>query len=71
MSSMSTGASHDPPRVLESRLLAPVGIVSGHSGGKYLIYECDRSIKFRFDKVRGDLVTLSGIFFDAAKSKYH
>ena len=46
------------------RMIAPVAIVSGHRRGKYLIYECDRSVKFRFDRVRGDLVTLSGIFFD-------
>ena len=45
-------------------LIAPVEIVSGHAGGHYLVYEYDRSVKFRFDKVRGDLVTLSGIFFD-------
>ncbi len=46
------------------KLIAPVSLVSEHSGGQYLVYECDRSVKFRFDKVRGDIVTLSGIFFD-------
>jgi hypothetical protein len=38
--------------------------VNGFSGGAYLVYEYDRSVKFRIDKVRGDIVTLSGIFFD-------
>jgi alpha-L-rhamnosidase len=46
------------------RMIAPVRVVSGHGEGKYLVYEVDRSVKFRFDKVRGDLVTLSGLFFD-------
>ena len=46
------------------RMIAPVSMVSNHFGGKYLVYECDRSVKFRFDKIKGDLVTLSGIFFD-------
>jgi hypothetical protein len=51
------------------RLIAPVSLVRGHAGGVYLVYECDRSVKFRFDKVRGELVTLSGIFFDPVPSK--
>ena len=51
------------------RMIAPVQLVSGHSGGKYLVYETDRSVKFRFDKIRGDIVTLSGIFFDPAMKK--
>ena len=46
------------------RMIAPVQLVSGHAGGKYLVYETDRSVKFRFNKIRGDRVTLSGIFFD-------
>jgi len=49
------------------KLVAPVRLVSGFSGGAYLVYEYDRSVKFRFDKVRGDIVTLSGIFFDPRK----
>jgi hypothetical protein len=47
-------------------LLAPVEVVTGQDNGVYLIYECDRSIKLRFDKVRGQLLTLSGLFFDAS-----
>jgi hypothetical protein len=46
------------------KLIAPVRLVNGFSGGAYLVYEYDRSVKFRIDKVRGDIVTLSGIFFD-------
>ncbi len=46
------------------RLLAPVSLVCDHGNGRYLIYEVDRSVKFRFDKIRGKLVSLSGIFFD-------
>ena len=46
------------------RLIAPVSVVRGHAKGIYLVFEYDRSVKFRFDKIRGDLVTLSGLFFD-------
>ena len=44
--------------------VAPVEVVKNHAGGVYLVYRYNRSAKFRFNKVRGDLVTLSGIFFD-------
>jgi hypothetical protein len=50
------------------KLVAPVKIVSSYSGGKYLVYCYNRSAKFRFDKIRGDTVTLSGIFFDPPPS---
>jgi hypothetical protein len=46
------------------RMIAPVQMARGQGNGVYLCYECDRSVKVRFDKVRGKLVTLSGIFFD-------
>ena len=46
------------------RLIAPVSVVRGYAKGIYLVFEYDRSVKFRFDKIRGDLVTLSGLFFD-------
>ena len=46
------------------QLLAPVSIVKNHVKGVYLVFEYDRSIKFRFNKIRGPLVTLSGVFFD-------
>ncbi len=45
-------------------LVAPVKIVNRFSGGTYLVYAYYKSAKFRFNKVRGDTVTLSGIFFD-------
>lgn len=46
-------------------LIAPVKIVNNPSGGAYLVYKYNQSAKFRFNKVRGSLVTLSGIFFDS------
>jgi len=45
-------------------LIAPVKIVNGHAGGVYLVYRYDKSAKFRLNRIRGDLVTISGIFFD-------
>ena len=50
------------------KLVAPVKIVNDFSGGQYLVYTYDKSAKFRINKVRGDLVTLSGIFFDSKPS---
>jgi hypothetical protein len=50
-------------------LIAPVKVVDKHSGGVYLVYTYDKSVKFRFNKVRGSLVTLSGMFFDPAASR--
>jgi hypothetical protein len=47
-------------------LVAPVKVVDRYSSGKYLVFAYDRSAKFRFNKIRGDTVTLSGIFFDPA-----
>ena len=46
------------------KLVAPVKIVDTFAGGKYLVYTYNKSAKFRFDKIRGETVTLSGIFFD-------
>lgn len=46
------------------KLAAPVQIVNDFSGGKYLVYSYNKSAKFRFNKVRGNSVTLSAIFFD-------
>jgi alpha-L-rhamnosidase len=46
--------------------VAPVKIVDDFSGGAYLVYQYNKSAKFRINKVRGSLVTLSGIFFDPA-----
>jgi hypothetical protein len=47
------------------KMVAPAKIVNRFSGGTYLVYSYNKSAKFRFDKVRGDTVTLSGIFFDS------
>jgi hypothetical protein len=62
------GGSFSGPQVPESPdpLVAPVKIVNGFAGGRYVVYAYDRSAKFRIDKVRGRLVSLSGIFFDPA-----
>ncbi len=47
-------------------LIAPVNVVKNFSGGAYLVYTYNKSAKFRFNKIRGDVVSLSGIFFDPA-----
>ncbi|MCX6876144.1 MAG: hypothetical protein NTW21_20415 [Verrucomicrobia bacterium] len=46
------------------KLVAPVQIVKHFTAGTYLVYAYNKSAKFRINKVRGDTVTLSGIFFD-------
>ena len=46
------------------KLVALVKIVDTFAGGKYLVYTYNKSAKFRFNKIRGETVTLSGIFFD-------
>jgi hypothetical protein len=40
--------------------------VDSFAGGKYLVFTSNNSAKFRFNKVRVETVTLSGIFFDPA-----
>jgi alpha-L-rhamnosidase len=45
-------------------LIAPVQIVGNFSKGKYLIYTCNRPVRFRINQVRGPNAALSGIFFD-------
>ncbi len=47
------------------KLIAPVKMVDDYSGGKYLVYSYDKSVKFRINKIRGDRISLSGIFFDS------
>ena len=49
-------------------LIAPVKILDHFSGGTYLVYKYNQSVKFRINKVRGELATLSGIFFDPANA---
>ena len=46
------------------KLVAPVQVVDDFAGGAYLVYSYNKSAKFRFNNVRGNSVTLSGIFFD-------
>ena len=45
--------------------VAPVKLVEDFAGGAYLVYQYDKSVKFRINKVRGAGVSLSGIFFDS------
>ena len=45
-------------------LISPVKMVKDPSGGIYLVYSYNKSVKFRFDKIRGGNISLSGIFFD-------
>jgi alpha-L-rhamnosidase len=45
-------------------LIAPVKVLDHFTGGNYLVYRYGKSAKFRINKIRGDGVTLSGIFFD-------
>ncbi len=42
----------------------PDKLVSDYAEGKYLVYECEQSVRIRIDLVRGDNTVLSGIFFD-------
>jgi hypothetical protein len=46
-------------------LVSPVQVVNAFAGGKYLVYSYNKSAKFRFNKIRGETVTLSGVFFDS------
>ena len=45
-------------------LIAPVELVKNCTGGAYLTYAYNKSVKFRINLVRGDHPVLSGIFFD-------
>lgn len=44
-------------------MVAPVQVVDDYEGGKYLIYEYNKSTRFRINQMRGDNATMSGIFF--------
>lgn len=46
------------------KLIAPVKVVENSVGGAYLTYAYNKSVKIRFNVVRGDNAVLSGIFFD-------
>jgi hypothetical protein len=45
-------------------LLMPVYMVRDYTGGKYVTFEFDRSVRIRINQVRGDNAALSGVFFD-------
>jgi len=45
-------------------LIAPVKMVENSTGGAYLTYAYNKSVKFRINFVRGDNAVLSGLFFD-------
>ena len=47
-------------------LISPERVSTNFYGGKYLVYTYNKSVRFRFDQVRGDNAVLSGIFFDPA-----
>jgi hypothetical protein len=51
-------------------LIAPVRVATNFSGGKYLVYRYNKSVRFRFDQVRGANAPLSGIFFDPAPAVF-
>jgi hypothetical protein len=55
---------------LETRkLIAPVELVEDFTGGKYLVYEYDRSCRIRLDHVSGGDAVINGIYFDAPGAK--
>jgi hypothetical protein len=45
-------------------LISPVKMVDDFGKGKYMIFSYDKSVKFRINKIRGRIISLSGIFFD-------
>jgi hypothetical protein len=45
-------------------ILAPVQVVGNYSKGKYLVYQFDKSVRFRINMVNEPNATLSAIFFD-------
>jgi hypothetical protein len=49
-------------------LISPERVSTNFYGGKYLVYTYNKSVKFRFDQVRGDNAVLSGIFFDSPQA---
>ena len=51
-------------------MIAPVKTLHDYTGGVYLVYEYDGSARFRIDHIRGDYVSLSGIFFGTGEPSY-
>lgn len=48
-------------------LIAPLQALHDYRGGVYLVYCYDRSARFRINHIRGENVSLSGIFFGERK----
>ena len=48
-------------------LIAPLQALHDYRGGVYLVYRYDRSARFRINHIRGENVSLSGIFFGGRK----
>jgi alpha-L-rhamnosidase len=46
------------------KIVAPVRLVEAFAEGTYLLYECDRGVRLRFDQMRGDNAVLNALFFD-------
>jgi alpha-L-rhamnosidase len=46
------------------KMVAPVQVIKDHAMGHYLLYQYDKSVKFRIQQVRGVNAALSGILFD-------
>ena len=44
--------------------ITEVRLVQDFSKGKYMVYQCDRSIRVRINQVRGKNAVLNGMFFD-------
>jgi alpha-L-rhamnosidase len=49
-------------------LSAPVQGISDFEGGKYLVFDCQDSVRLRFNTIRGPDAVVSGVFFDPAKT---
>lgn len=50
---------------LESKkIVSPVQIVDHYSGGKYMTFRYNSSVRFRINHVRGPNAVVSGIFFN-------
>ena len=46
------------------KLIAPVQVIQDYDNGRYLVFNYDKSVKFRIQQIRGANAALSGIFFD-------
>lgn len=44
--------------------IAPVEVVRNFEQGKYLVYRCTRSVRFRINQIRGKDAVLNAMFFD-------